>query len=152
MSDSENPELQEQKDTVGVEESDLEHLKNVKVKYKEELYSLTPHVECTSATECEEQEELNKLKEESPPAEIEANIGDELKIELPEALPEPDGVTVNQQQGGTSIRKSPENGIIEIAGEENKEITYMIDVIWRGSEGTIISSVVYMLEVPSPEI
>lgn len=156
-SSTDNSSSQEKSESSSQEYVNIENSEKVKIKYNGEVYDLTPYIECTSVSECTNNNEidtndnLSMLEEELNPPEINnAKINDELTVVLPEALPNDPEIVVNQHQAGTGIMETVVNKTIEISGEKGEEITYVMDMKWRLDEGSLASSVTYMFEVPSP--
>ncbi|QAS52959.1 hypothetical protein [Halobacillus litoralis] len=131
-------------------------LKETTFTFQGESYPANYHVTCLNETACEAPstnniESYTEWKEEVDPVKIPANIGDEVTIDFPEDVPDPERLNIQKQQGATGRDESMENKTIEIMGKEGTDIIYIVRAEWfEGEKKT--AGVQFAFIVPAPEI
>ncbi|SFF57953.1 hypothetical protein SAMN05216353_102136 [Halobacillus alkaliphilus] len=135
---------------------DLEQLDKVQFIYNNKAYDAKYKLKCKTSSECSEGNDdlrLDKIKKEIKPKKINANIGDQIEIRIPNTFPAPDQILYEQQQGATGIQETVDKKVIEVTGDKGEEITYIVNFNWRSNDNDntkIIYSVAYYFEVPDP--
>ncbi|WP_035519005.1 hypothetical protein [Halobacillus karajensis] len=131
-------------------------LKNTTFTHNGESYPAVYHVNCLNETACEAPptngtDPYSEWKDKVNLVEVNANIGDEVKIDFPEGVPAPKRLSIQKLQGATGMQESLQNNVIEIMGDENTTITYIINAEWR-EEGRKTADVQFAFIVPSPSL
>ncbi|RDY67674.1 hypothetical protein DXT76_19310 [Halobacillus trueperi] len=131
-------------------------LKDTTFTHKGESYPAEYHVNCLNETACEAPptnaiDPYSEWKDEVNPAEVNANIGDEVKIAFPEDVPAPKRLSIHKQQGATGVQEYLQDNVIEIMGEENTKITYIVHAEWS-EKGKKTADVQFAFIVPRPSL
>lgn len=129
-------------------------LKETRFTFDGDAYTAVYHVNCLNETACEAPptntiESYEEWKEEVDPANIDASIGNEIKIDFPDHFKAPDRLSYEKQQGATGRQEGIEDHTIEVMGEEGKEIIYIVWAEWTEAEKTI-AAVQFAFIVPNP--
>ncbi|MGP4069421.1 hypothetical protein [Halobacillus sp. B29] len=135
---------------------DVVQLDKVQFIYNNKAYEAKYKLKCKTSAECSEGNDyfpLDKIKKEIKPKKIDANIGDQIEIRIPNTFPSPDQILYHQQQGATGIQETVDKNVIEVTGDKREEITYIVNFNWKSNDNDNtknIYSVAYYFEVPNP--
>ncbi|MBA2176160.1 hypothetical protein H0266_14785 [Halobacillus locisalis] len=134
---------------------DMNILDDVKFEYEGEPYEAKFHVECKSELGCSSNDQpltLKEIREEINPVKIDANIGDHIKLNIPETLSKPDQIIYSKQQGATGSQVIMDDYTIEVSGERNEEIVGTITFNWvKEAGGEHTSTINYYFIIPNPK-
>ncbi|MBA2176128.1 hypothetical protein H0266_14620 [Halobacillus locisalis] len=72
--------------------------------------------------------------EEVKPTEVKADIGDTLSLLFPKDIHEPNSLHYTKINGATYTDEKIENNQIEVSGDKNKNITYLIHAKWNSPD------------------
>ncbi|TGB03642.1 hypothetical protein [Halobacillus salinus] len=144
-----------------VEKEKGEEVKEVELRdttfiHNGESYPAEFHVNCINETACEapptnDVDPYSEWEDEVNLAEMDADIGDEVKIDFPKGVPAPKRLSIHKQQGATGRQESLQGNVIEIMGEENREIRYIVHAEWM-RKGDKTADVQFGFIVPNPTL